>query len=164
MDTMNKIKSTATRGDMHWTLTRCHTCATCALLYVISFGSSHWSILGSFDFHRFSVGSPLGDPTCQPYATNSQLLQTRLLFQTPNSHTHCLHLDVTNSAHQKLSPDLPAKAALLSTFPRSAFPLLRPKFFQSLEFYSFSCIPHPIHGKANSADSLIKIDPKFCNF
>lgn len=118
---MNKIKSTATRGDMHWTLTRCHTCATCALLYVISFGSSHWSILGSFDFHRFSVGSPLGDPTCQPYATNSQLLQTRLLFQTPNSHTHCLHLDVTNSAHPKLSPDLPAKAALLSTFPRSAF-------------------------------------------
>ena len=161
---MNKIKNIAIRGNMHWTLTMCHTWAICVGLYVISFGSSDWSIQGSFDSHLFSVCSPLGGATCQPCATHSQLLQTRLLFQTPNSHTHCLHLDVTNSAHRKLSPDPPAKAAVLSTFPRSAFPLLRPKFFQSLEFYFFSYIPYPIHGKENSGDSLFKTDPKFCNF
>ena len=102
MDIMNKIKNIAIRGNMHWTLTMCYTWAICAGLYVISVGSSDWSIQGSFDSHLFSVCSPLGGATCQPCATNSQLLQTRLLFQTPNSHTHCLHLDVTNSAHRKL--------------------------------------------------------------
>lgn len=102
MDTMNKIRNTALRGAMHWSLTLCHTRASCALLCVISFGSSHWSILGSFDFHLFSVGSPLGDPTCQPYATNSQLLQARLLFQTPNSHTHCLWMSQTQHVENSL--------------------------------------------------------------
>ena len=111
--------------------------------------------------HLFSICTLLGDPTCQLYATNSQLLQTRFLFQTPNSSIHCLHLDVTNSAHPKLTPDPPAKAALPSAFPSSAFRLLRPKSLESSKFYSFSCFSHPMHGKVNSADSLFKIDPEF---
>lgn len=47
MHTINKIINIAITGNIHWTSTMCHTCAMCVLPYVISFGSSSWTVLGS---------------------------------------------------------------------------------------------------------------------
>lgn len=77
-----------------------------------------WTVLGSvLGHHLFSIHTSPGDRTWQLYATNSQLPQSRLLSQTPNSYRDCFQ-GMSQIQHVHIHPRCPCRGCSTFLFPQ----------------------------------------------